>query len=195
MKNINVSRNNFMLHLFSLFLSIKGRLNFLQLERFRKFDEQSYRNNFEKEFEFLEFNKNLIKEHCSPNLAIAFDPSFISKSGKKTPGTGYFWSGCAGRTKWGLEISGLAAIDCENHTALHLEAVQTVGLKENETLVHYYLKIILERKNGLQELSKCILVDAYFSKTTFVNPLVNEGFTIISRLRDDADLRYNFEGE
>jgi hypothetical protein len=38
----------------------------------------------------MEFNKTLIKEHCSEELAIAFDPSFISKSGKKTPGTGYF---------------------------------------------------------------------------------------------------------
>jgi hypothetical protein len=195
MKNFNVQRNNFMTHLFSLFLSIKGRINFLQFERFGKFDEQTYRNNFEKEFAFLEFNKNIIKEHCSANLAIAFDPSFISKSGKKTPGTGYFWSGCAGKTKWGLEIAGLAAIDCENHTAFHLEAVQTMDLKEDQTLVQHYLNIILERKNELQELSKNILVDAYFSKHNFVNPLVKEGFTIISRLRDDADLRYNFEGE
>jgi len=170
-------------------------MNFLQFERFGRFDEQTYRNNFEKEFPFLEFNKNVIKEHCVPNLAIAFDPSFISKSAKKTPGTGYFWSGCAGKTKWGLEIAGLAAIDCENHTAFHLKTVQTMHLKEDETLVQHYLNIILERKNELRDLSQNILVDAYFSKFNFVNPLVKEAFTIISRLRDDADLRYNFEGE
>lgn len=170
-------------------------MNFLQFERFGKFDEQTYRNHFEKEFEFMAFNKTLIKKHCSEELAIAFDPSFISKSGKKTPGTGYFWSGCAGRTKWGLEISGLAAIDCENHSAFHLEAIQTIDLKENETLLQYYLQIILNRKNDLQELSKNILVDAYFSKENFVNPLIKVGFTIISRLRDDADLKYIFEGE
>ncbi|VAW25121.1 hypothetical protein MNBD_BACTEROID01-833 [hydrothermal vent metagenome] len=62
----------------------------------------------------------------SPDSAIAFAPSYISKSGKKTPGLGYFWPGCAGKAKWGLEIAGLAAIDIENHTAFHLEAVQTV---------------------------------------------------------------------
>jgi len=195
MKNLNAKRINFIIHLFSLFLSIKGRMNFLQFERFGKYDEQTYRNNFEKEFPFLEFNKNVIKEYCSANLAIAFDPSFISKSGKKTPGTGYFWSGCAGKTKWGLEIAGLAAIDCENHSAFHLEAIQTIDLKEDETLVQHYLNIVLERKKELQELSKNILVDAYFSKCTFVNPLVKERFTIISRLRDDANLRYNFDGE
>ncbi len=170
-------------------------MNFLQFERYGNFDEQTYRNHFEKEFEFMAFNKTLIKEHCSAELAIAFDPSFISKSGKKTPGTGYFWSGCAGRTKWGLEISGLAVIDCENHSAFHLEAVQTIDKKENQSLVEYYLEIILERKKDLQELSKCILVDAYFSKKTFVKPLVTNGFTIISRLRDDADLNYIFQGE
>ena len=77
--------------------------------------------------------------HIKGKTALAFDPSFISKSGKKTPGVGYFWSGCAGKTKWGLEIAGLAAIDIENHSAFHLEAVQTVGLKEDETLVSHYL--------------------------------------------------------
>ena len=124
-----------------------------------------------------------------------FDPSFISKSGKKTPGVGYFWSGCAGKTKWGLEIAGLAAIDIENHSAFHLEAVQTVDLKEDETLISHYLQIILDRKNDLQDLSKIILVDAYFSKENFVNPIVDRGFIIVSRLRDDADLRYIFQGE
>ena len=148
--------------MFSLFLAVKGKINFLQLERYGKLDEQSFRNNFEKEFQFLEFNKIVIKENCGANLAIAFDPSFVSKSGKKTPGVGYFWSGCAGKTKWGLEIAGLAAIDIESHSAFHLEAVQTVGLKEDETLVEHYLKIILDRKKDLQELSKDILVDAYF---------------------------------
>jgi len=34
--------------------------------------------------------------------AIAFDPSFIPKSGNQTPGIGYFWSGCAGRALRGI---------------------------------------------------------------------------------------------
>lgn len=195
MKGLNLRRTHFLWHVISLFLSIKGKLNFLQLERFGKFGEQTFRNQFEEKFDFLEFNKILVKEHCGKDLAIAFDPSYISKSGKKTPGVGYFWSGCAGRSKWGLEISGLAAVDAENHTAFHLEAVQTIDVKENETLLDYYLNIILERKKGLQELSRTILADAYFSKYNFVNPLVEAGFTVISRLRDDADLRYLFDGK
>ncbi len=146
MKNLNVKRINFMMHIFSLFLSIKGKLNFMQFERFGMFDEQTFRNQFEENFDFLAFNKILVKAHCGKDLALAFDPSYISKSGKKTPGVGYFWSGCAGRAKWGLEISGMAVIDSENHTAFHLEAVQTIDLLENETLLDWYKRVVLERK-------------------------------------------------
>ena len=77
-----------------LFLSIKGRVNFLQLERFSGFCEQS--------FDFFAFNKVLIQKQINGKKALAFAPSFISKAGKKTPGVGYFWSGCAEKAKWGL---------------------------------------------------------------------------------------------
>jgi hypothetical protein len=59
------------------------------------------------------------------SLTIAFELSSISKSGKKTRGLGWFWFGCAGKAKWGLEIGGIAAIDLENNTASHLEAIQS----------------------------------------------------------------------
>ncbi len=43
--------------------------------------------------------------------AIAIDPSYISKAGKKTPHIGRFWSGCAQSVKHGLEIMGIGLID------------------------------------------------------------------------------------
>ncbi|MFW6259628.1 MAG: hypothetical protein ACOC1R_01710 [Tangfeifania sp.] len=107
-------------------LSIKGRVNFLQLGRFGNFKEQRYRQQFEKPFPWLDFNKELALSHGGSRFVIAFDPSYINKSGKKTPGVDWYWSGCAGQAKWGLEIGGLAAIDLDNHTAFHLEAVQTL---------------------------------------------------------------------
>ncbi len=39
------------------------------------------------------------------------------------------------------------------------------------------------------------VVDAYFSKYNFVHPLVEEGFALISRLRDDSDLKYIYLGK
>jgi hypothetical protein len=53
---------------------------------------------------------------------IAFDPSYIQKSGKKTTRLHWYWLCCAGKPKWGIKIDGIAAIDTYNHTAFHLEA-------------------------------------------------------------------------
>ena len=117
----------FLIETLILFMSIKGRINFLQLARYGKHKEQRYRQQFEKPFDFLSFNTELTLSQGSGRYAIAFDPSYVSKSGKKTPGVGWYWSGCASRAKWGLEIGGLAAIDIDNHTAFHLEAVQTLN--------------------------------------------------------------------
>ena len=129
MNRINKWQYDFLLEVFLLFVSIKGRLNFLQLARYGQRKEQHYRNQFDKPFDFLSFNKYLIKEHCGKHLTIAFDPSYVSKSGKATAGLGYFWSGVAGKTKWGLELSGIAAIDIDNHTAFHLEALVIYNLR------------------------------------------------------------------
>ena len=106
-----------------LFMSIRGRINFSQLERYGEYTEQRYPQQFEKPFDFPTFNKELTLSHGSGRYVIAFDPSYVNKSGKHTPGVGYFWSGVANRAKWGLEIGGLAAIDIDNHTAFHLEAI------------------------------------------------------------------------
>jgi hypothetical protein len=133
-----------------------------------------------------------VKEHCSTRTVIGFDPSYIPKSGKKTEGVGKFWSGCAGAPKWGLEISGIAAIDLDNHTAMHLEAIQTLP-NESETLPEFYAKSLIDRKEELQKISNIIIVDAYFSKKTFVTPVCKAGFHIVSKLRNDARMTYIIE--
>ncbi len=196
MSSLNKCRKDFVCEVFVLFLCIRGRINFLQLGRFGFYKEQRYRQQFEKQFNFLEFNKQLVLTSGGSKYAIAFDPSYISKSGKKTPGLGYFWSGCAGRPKWGLEIAGLAAIDIENHTAFHLEAVQTLADdNKDSSLVDWYANIISSRKEALGDISKIIVADAWFSKKNFVDQILKIQMHLISRLRDDADLLYLFHGE
>lgn len=194
MSNINSWRKEFVTETLILFLCIKGRINFLQLGRFGKHKEQRYRQQFEKPFDFLTFNKFLTLSQGSGQYAIAFDPSYISKSGKHTPGAGYFWSGCANRAKWGLEIGSLAAIDIDNHTAFHLEAIQTMVDKE-QSLSDWYADVITERKTQLLGLSSYLVADAWFAKYTFVDQVINAGMYLISRLRDDANLRYLHQGE
>ena len=189
--NLNRRRKDFFYEALVLFLSIKGRINFLQLSRFGNHCEQRYRIQFEKPFDFMSFNKELVLHHGSGRYAIAFDPSYIDKSGKKTPGLGWYWSGCAGHAKWGLEIGGIAAIDIGNHTAFHLEAVQT--LTENsgtDNLGDWYASIIESRKDELLRISKHLVVDAWFSKKPFTDRILASGMHLVSRLRDDANLKY-----
>ncbi len=188
-------RKDFFCEVLILLLSIKGRVNFLQLGRFGNFKEQRYRHQFEKPFPFLDFNKELTLSFGGSRFVIAFDPSYISKSGKKTPGLDWYWSGCAGQAKWGLEIGGLAAIDLDNHTAFHLEAVQTlIKDKQITNLTDWYVSVLKERKDVLCSISKYLVADAWFSKKPFVDHIAALCMHLISRLRDDADLKYLYHG-
>jgi len=62
-------------------LSIKGRINFLQLSRFSEHCEQYFRINFEKKFNFQNFNLALIAGQMIKECVVAFDPSYIPRVG------------------------------------------------------------------------------------------------------------------
>ena len=75
--NINQWRKDFIVETFTLFLSIRGRINFLQLARYGKHKEQRYRQQFEKPFDFLTFNKELTLTHGGGRYAILqYGPGF-----------------------------------------------------------------------------------------------------------------------
>lgn len=191
---INKWRERFMLEVLLLYMIIPGRINFLQFGRYGRFGEQRYHQQFSEKFDWLSFNTTLAKSQLGSRLAIAFDSSYISKSGKCTPYLGRFWSGCAKMAKHGLEISGIGVIDIALHTCLHLEAVQTPPtgtLAQGKwTLIDWYLHVLRMRKEKLQQLTRYIVADAYFSKSTFVDGVLDMGFQVISRFRDDAYFRY-----
>ena len=197
-KCINQWRKNFLTEIFMLFLSIKGRINFAQLERYGLFCEQRYRQQFEKPFDFMQFNTNLTTQHGSGHFIIAFDPSYIRKSGKKTPGLGRYWSGCAQAAKWGLEIGGIAAVDVDNNFAFHLDAIQTPSSKgyidDEKSLLDWYGDSLYQRKDTLNKLSPYLVADAYFSKRPFLEKVSSMQMHLISRLRNDADLQYLYYG-
>jgi hypothetical protein len=60
LSNINKRRKDFICEVIILFQSIKGRINFLQLGRYGLSGEQRYRQQFEKPFDCLAFNKELV---------------------------------------------------------------------------------------------------------------------------------------
>jgi len=196
---LNKSRKDFIVSVLWHILSIKGRINFLQFGRFSPLCEQTFRNQFEKEFDFFSFNKLLIKQTVSRETIIALDPSYIPKAGKSTYGRGRYWSGVAGAAKWGLDICGFAVVDIINNTALHLKAWQTPSADELRekglNLLSHYSSLVTENAKQFIEFSNYLVADAFFSKRPFVIDVLSTGMHFISRLRDDSVLKYKFTGE
>lgn len=195
MSDMNKRRQKFLVHLTLLYLSMRGRKNFLMMERYGEYSEQTYRQHFSKPHDFKAFNLELVKRYCGKALAWVFDPSYINKSGKHTPGVGYFWSGCAQAIKWGLELSALGLLDLENQTAMHYHACRTVFVKGEDSLRAWYAKLLIEQAGQMLEVSKKIVFDAFFSKITFVDPICRAGFTLISRLQHNVYMRYAYIGQ
>jgi hypothetical protein len=196
---LNKPRKDFIVSVLWHILSIKGKINFLQFGRFSLLGEQTYRNQFEKKFDFFVFNKHIINQVVSGERVVALDPSYIPKAGKSTYGRGKFWSGVAKAAKWGLDICGFAVIDIVNNTALHLNAWQTPSATElvnkGLNLLTYYASLVAENAEKFKEFSDYIIADAYFSKKPFVDKILLVGLHFISRLRDDSVLKYKYYGE
>lgn len=203
MTDLNVRRIKAIREILMLFISFRGRINFEQMGRQGQMNEKSYRLHFGRKFDWMTFNMNLVKSICSKELCIGFDPSFISKSGKHTPGLGYYFSGVAGAYKKGLEIGSLAVLDVKQNTAYHLKSTTTptqASRKQRDsgdpTLVDHYLKTIIESKEELEQISTILVVDGYFAKRKFIDGITSETeLEVICRLRDDANLLYLFKGK
>jgi len=194
MSQIKRDESEFYFKNFKLQLQLRGRHNFLNMSRYSDKSSEFLRTGYSTSFDFIAFNTWLIKWYLSEERAIAFDPSYISKSGKSTPGLGYFWSGCLGQNKYGLEIGGFACIDILNHTALHFIADQTLNVGDYNSLLSYYAALVDRRSSEILKVSNKLVVDAYFSRKPFVDKVLATGLTIISRFRNDVALRYPYCG-
>jgi hypothetical protein len=188
----------FVVHILELWLSMNCRYVFMNLERWGERTEKSYRQMFGKFFDWFDFNYKLVTEHCGEEIICVFDPSFVTKSGKKTYGLGTFWSGVAGRALKGLEVGCLCFVDVAAGTALHALARQTPSAarlnKEGKTLTDHYVGVIKKQLKQIVTLTRYLAVDGYFMKKEFIQPLVKKGLHIITKMRRDANLRYLYQG-
>ena len=184
-----------------LIMCIPRKINFLQFGRYGRRGEQRYRQTFRKDFDWLCFNMNLAADRFQygmKRLAIAIDPSYVSKAGKNTPHIGRFWSGCASAVKHGLEILGIALVDADIKDAMMLRAVQTQNTSELDAkemnLNQWYLSVLKKYSSELLKITTLLVADAAFSNRPFVEGLKDIGFSLISRLRSNAVLYYIYEG-
>lgn len=201
MSEIKKPQRDFLVHTLVLFLSIRSRINFLQLERHSKgvYKESTYRLQFEQYFDFAQFNTHLAQAHGSGHFVLGFDPSYIRKSGKKSEQTGKYWSGCSQRREWGLEAGVFSAIDVDNHTAFHIDAIISPNNKSCQdkdiSLLEHYVNAVYWSAEKLEKLSRYLAVDAYFTKKEFILPILERtNLHIIGRWRDDPDFMYLHEG-
>lgn len=198
-EGLNKKRRLFLISLFSTLLTFRGRHNFLNLARYGDYNEKTYRLQYEKDFDFLAFNKELIFQSKIKSRIVAFDPSFIPKSGKHTPNLDHFWSGSYNRAMKGLEIGGLALLDPVNNTALHLDATFTPSKdileKRDWTRIDYYAFWLIQHKDYFAQHIDYLCVDGFFAKEKFVSQITTStNLHIISKLRKDANLRYLHTG-
>lgn len=85
---------------------IPGKVNFTRLSRYGGRKAKTFASNFKASVDWIKVNMGIARESIgeSDDIAIAIDPSFISKSGSLTYGIGRFWSGVVQRVKRSLEI-------------------------------------------------------------------------------------------
>lgn len=188
-----------------LYMIIPRKINFTQMERYGTHDEQTYRNNFgyrkSKTVDWLKLNAALAERFFDKagRTVIAIDPSFIPKSGKKTPHVGMFWSGCAQAVRHGLEIMDIGLVNIDANDCIMLRSHQTLSPKElnlrDKTQVEFYISVIKRYRKELLKLTNIVVADAFFSTSTFTNGIKKLGFNIVSRLRDNSCLFYIYEGK
>lgn len=202
MSGIRAPQRKFITVLLTTWMCVRGKVNYRNLSRYSEIHEKTYSRWFRREFDFVEFNRLSLSgiSARNHNLVAALDCSFTGKSGKHTYGLDKFYNSHHGRPEKGLEISTLALVDVAYHTAYHLSTRQTPpfdtsGLDNpNETRVDWYLHHLQQDRPALPEGLRYLLTDGYYSKTKFVDGVVELGLHLIGKLRHDADLRYLYRG-
>lgn len=212
MKDVTKPQRKFLVALFATILTVRGKVNFFNLSRYSDYSEKSFRRQFRRRFDFMQFNLcavSKLKPSRQPFL-VGQDASFIPKSGKRTYGLEYFFNGCASRAERGLEVSLVSLIDLDRHQAFAVSARQTpdsahlpdsLGVDPKSaqaaelTRIDFYLAHLKQAKPLLPAGIGYGVFDGAYAKTKFVDGVCALGLHLISKLRADANLRYLYTGE
>jgi hypothetical protein len=109
--NLTTPHRKFLKVIISAFIACNGKANYRNLSRYCDVSEKTISRWFSKGFKYIGINSALLfflpEKH---KKIMAIDASFIEKSGKKTNGIDYFWSGCDGKSKKGRFKHAIAKI-------------------------------------------------------------------------------------
>ena len=215
MTGVAKPQKKFLVTLFLTILLMRGKANFRNMSRYSDLSEKTYSRQFRKPFDFADFNKQLIEKTVPSHheKITVLDCSFITKSGKKTYGLGFFYDSSHDKAAKGLEVSNLAVIDVTDNTGYSLSSWQTPPQKEIEVLVagqrsaqsdgdqedeitrvDFYAQHLRRDAVYLPDEVKYLVVDGYYAKIKFVNAVDEVDLYTIGKLRHDANLRYLYDG-
>lgn len=144
-----------------LILTHTGRLNFTQMARCGRSCESRFRQNFRKSFDWLSFNRSFLESTKGHRIAIAIDPCYISKSGKKTPGHRLVLVRLCSCYEEGSRDTWLSIVDADAKDSVFLKAEQTFtdkkrgrkpdctkGMKDPDSLTGWYLRMLNRNANS-----------------------------------------------
>ncbi len=199
MKSVKRPQRQFLMTLFSGFMSFVGHATFRNLSRYTSLCEKTLSRWFRRDFDFSNLNTCLLQKvfgNTHPFIA-TIDASFLSKSGKKTSGLAMFWNGSSSRAEKGLEISTLAVVDVRGRTGYAINTQQTIDSDNDETpRIVQYIQQIRDNQSALQMLRVTHLVaDGYYSKSSFIDAVTSCGFQYVGKLRRDANLWWPYNGQ
>ena len=185
----------FLITIIETFSIVRGKANYTNLSRYSKISEKTIRRWFAKKMDFKSINSTILKHLPSSHTKIGvIDASFIKKAGKFTDGISWFWSGCAGKTMKGLEMSLVSIVDVVANTAYAIDCKQTIDQK-GKTRTELYADHIESCFEKLREHRIFhIAADAFYTKKIFIDRIKDNGFDMIGKLRKDANLKWLYSG-
>jgi DDE superfamily endonuclease len=194
--------------LFATLLVVCGKANFTNLSRYSDFSEKTYRRQYQKSFDFVSLNSDMIA-HAIPSYreqVAAIDCSFIPKSGKATWGLDAFYNGSVGKAEKGLEISVISIVDIDASQGYTLSVQQTpytdrataASVASEPVFVSARVQAYLEQLRATRPFFppavKYLVADSFYSKKTIVTEVEALQLHLVSKLRIDANLRYCYSG-
>lgn len=189
-----------LIEILTLYMILPRKINFTQMARYGKHGEQTYRQNFNRKkkvcIDWLLLNLSLARRVLEMDglLAIAIDPCYISKAGKKTPHIGRFWSGCAGageevlktyRTRFQIEFcyrdskQFMGLMDCQERHKRQLDFAFNASFA-SQNAARLFMK-----DNGMDNSIakvKSLMFNANYTKLIFDMSRCRPNRTLISKI-------------
>ena len=185
-----------------------GRVNYTNLSRYSPLSERTYRRHFDSGIGLELVNQRLIEATTAPDSPqiLVVDCTFNEKSGRLTPDIDRFYNGKSQQVERGLEWSVVAVVDVRQQTAYALSAQQTeAGLgarakaaaaagKACGNRLDFYVGHLASCQMYVPTRVQYVVADSFYSKRRWVDGVLQLGWHAIGKLRQDADLKYLYQG-